>query len=329
MQIIKTSNLGEIKLSFTDSIPSYIYLRDIGLDFALGTKEQILGVDAAWSKHGVYLLLSNINNNEFEYYVGKSSNLLERLKSHNKNKLFWDKVIMVKSSVGAGFTTTEISYLESELILTLKNWQNSKTDNKSEPKDDSITKIQKEAMEYVLHSIINVLSFTGYSELIFNDVINNKDIKNVKNQNYWVVRAGEGGKMIHDFIDKKYIAVDFKDTAPSSIADISLEDLKQNQQSGNAASQLIRFRDQIKIGDFVLSPYKNNFKYAVFEVKSNYKFDNISINFNHQRDAKFICEISREEIDDKMLRSLRTMLTVFQPSGTTTIDKIISENMKK
>ena len=78
-----------------------------------------------------------------------------------------------------------------------------------------------------------------------------------------------------------------------------------------------------------MSPYKNNFKYAVFEVKSNYKFDNISINFNHQRDAKFICEISREEIDDKMLRSLRTMLTVFQPSGTTTIDKIISENMKK
>lgn len=328
MSINKTSNLGEIKLSFTDDLPTYIYLRDIGLDFALGNKEQISGVDDAWSKHGVYLLLSNITNNEFEYYVGKSSNLSERLKSHNKHKIFWDKVILVKSSVGTGFTTTEISYLESEIILTLKNWQNSKTDNKSEPKDNSITKIQKETMEYVLHSIINVLSFTGYREQIFNDN-NNQDNYNLKNQSYWVVRAGEGGKLIQDFIDKNYIAVDFHDTAPNSIADIPLDDLKQIQQSGNAASQLIRFRDQIKIGDFVFSPYKNNVKYAVFQVKGNYKFDALSKNFSHQKEAKFICEIDSDEIDDKMLRSMRTMLTVFQPYGTTLIDKLISEHMKK
>ncbi|MFM7088050.1 MAG: hypothetical protein ACKOW9_00740 [Candidatus Paceibacterota bacterium] len=171
-------------------------------------------------------------------------------------------------------------------------------------------------MEHVLQSILTMLNFSGYSEKTVQETTALEEGDETTSEpSLWVVRAGEGGRLIEEFTNKKIIAIDFHDTAPYSIAGLTREEIKNNEQSGNAASQLITFRDKIKIGDYILSPYKSNTKYAVFKVTGDYRYDNNTAKYAHQRSALYQSDISSQDIDENILRSLRTILTVFKPKG--------------
>ena len=322
-------NLGELILSLTDEKPSFFYLKDIGLDVAIGQKEQVGTLDANWEKAGVYILLSNVRDNSFNFYVGKSNSVVERVSNHKRNKNFWERFILFKSTNGKGFTSTDIAYLESQLILTLKNWPNTNSENKLDSVDDSISEIQKEIMEKVLRSILNILKFLGFSMYVKDENVlepsKNEASLSTKHK-YWVIRAGKSGIFADNFLENNYVGVDFSDTWNKNLEGVKKEELEDSEQSGNAATQLLCFRDKLNLDDYVLIPFKNNEKYAVVKVVSDYIYNKDLGNYkcNHIRKSEFVTFLTKEQIHDDLFASLRTILTVFSPKNTIHLDSIIS-----
>ena len=329
MENFSSANFGELILSLSDDRSSYFYLKDIGLDVAIGSRDQLATLDGTWHNAGIYILLSNIIDNKFDFYVGKSTSLADRVSSHKRNKMFWDRFIFFKSSIAKGFTSTDIAYLESQLILTLENWPNAKSDNKVASREDSISDIQKEIMENVLRSILCILRFLGFSTYVEDD----EDLEPTQQQDsnlsitnkFWVVRAGKGAQYTDTFLDKGYIAIDFADTYSDTLVGVTKQTLLEKQQSGNAATQLMCFRDKLSISDLVIVPYKNNEKYAILKISSDYIFSNDKEQyvFPHIRKTEFVKIILREDVDDKLFASLRPILTVFSPKNTKSLDTII------
>jgi hypothetical protein len=328
MENYSIANLGEVVLSLSDDRSSFFYLKDIGLDVAIGSRDQLTTLDETWNNAGIYILLSNIVDNKFDFYIGKSISLSGRVEKHKKTKSFWDRFIFFKSSVSKGFTSTDISYLESQLILTLRNWPNAKSDNIVISKEDSISDIQKEIMENIIRSIINILRFLGFTMYVESDDDLIPKIQDsylsVKNK-YWVVRAGKGSQYTNIFFENGYVAIDFSDTYSKSLINVTKKNLIELEQSGNAATQLLCFRDKISIGDLVIVPYKNNEKYAILKITSDYIFSNNKNQyvFPHIRKAEAIKIINRDQIDDNLFASLRTVLTVYSPKNTKILDTII------
>jgi hypothetical protein len=328
MENYSLANLGELVLSLSDDRSSYFYLKDIGLDVAIGSRDQLATLDLSWKNAGIYILLSNIIDNKFDFYIGKSISLSDRVGSHKRNKLFWDRFIFFKSSVSKGFTSTDIAYLESQLILTLRNWPNAKSDNIVTSKEDSISDIQKEIMENIMRSILNILRFLGFSTYIEDDsdLVPSQQDPNLSTKNkYWVVRSGKGSQYTDTFLKKGYVAIDFSDTYSKTLEGVDKQTLLESQQSGNAATQLLCFRDKMGIGDLVIVPYKNNEKYAILKITSEYIYSNNKEKyiFPHIRKTEFLKTVLREHIDDNLFASLRTILTVFSPKNTKTLDNLI------
>lgn len=98
---------------------------------------------------------------------------------------------------------------------------------------------------------------------------------------YWMVRT-MGGVYYNDFIDNGFIAIGHNDILLKDIKD-SLKSGKNAQNKlrgkvaalhpeierpGHVASQLIRFCQDLKIGDIVLVPGRNSFRLSICRVKS-------------------------------------------------------------
>lgn len=76
-----------------------------------------------WLQAGFYILLGAKNEQkQYSAYVGKTdNNFSNRLKSHNKNKDFWNTAIFVTRSNNGGFNPTDVAFYEyylSELLET-------------------------------------------------------------------------------------------------------------------------------------------------------------------------------------------------------------------
>ena len=64
------------------------------------------------SQVGLYFLIGvGDNTDSTEVYIGQTGDLKERLKSHNKNKDFWDKALVVVSKTNS-LTQTHALFLE-------------------------------------------------------------------------------------------------------------------------------------------------------------------------------------------------------------------------
>lgn len=76
-----------------------------------------------WLQAGFYILLGRKSKHEqYSAYVGKTdNNFSSRLKSHNKNKDFWNTAIFVTRSNNGGFNPTDVAFYEyylSDLLET-------------------------------------------------------------------------------------------------------------------------------------------------------------------------------------------------------------------
>lgn len=76
-----------------------------------------------WLQAGFYILLGRKNKHgQYSAYVGKTdNNFSSRLKSHNKNKDFWNTAIFVTRSNNGGFNPTDVAFYEyylSDLLET-------------------------------------------------------------------------------------------------------------------------------------------------------------------------------------------------------------------
>ena len=56
MENYSIANLGEVVLSLSDDRSSFFYLKDIGLDVAIGSRDQLTTLDETWNNAGIYIL---------------------------------------------------------------------------------------------------------------------------------------------------------------------------------------------------------------------------------------------------------------------------------
>jgi len=141
--------------------------------------------------------------------------------------------------------------------------------------------------------------------------------------NNWMVRAGRGGIYIEDF-EKGYVAIGWsklgdltKYTSDSSFREKYLE-IHGNEKpaaTANAIAMILKFRDQIKAGDYLVSYNPEAREYLIGRDKGEYRFQpDVVGDFANLRAVDWIGKVSRDALTQKSKNSLGSTLTLFSIS---------------
>ena len=144
----------------------------------------------------------------------------------------------------------------------------------------------------------------------------------------WVVRCGsngeyedqalEGSRVVMGFDSIDLTEVQTRDAAKDLYSQLVPD--ATTSQIGNWAGQLWNFKDSIKVGDLVVMPRKKTSEIvAVGEVAGDYEFH--PDDPWHKRAVTWISdEVPRDSLDQALLRSLRSDLTVFMPDRLNNVE---------
>jgi len=119
----------------------------------------------SWSKHknrkefeqaGVYILFGYQEGDDLPtLYIGQGDGVKSRIDSHEKNKEFWDKVLVFVSS-NRGLNRAHITWLEWALIQRAQNMDRCKLDNNSTPSEPILTESEKADTKEFLNEILSI-----------------------------------------------------------------------------------------------------------------------------------------------------------------------------
>lgn len=104
---------------------------------------------------GVYILLGELNG-EFAAYIGEGENIAERIKSHDANKDWWTRVILV-TTAGNALNKAHVQYLESRLVDKARRANMVTLENSNTPSLPSINEAARCNMESFLEYLEIVL----------------------------------------------------------------------------------------------------------------------------------------------------------------------------
>lgn len=138
---------------------------------------------------------------------------------------------------------------------------------------------------------------------------------------YWAVRLGEGGKYVKDAQKGKFIAVGWNNLG--DLANLTnQDDLKKlykekycEQREAQIAinhGQVWNFINNLKVGDIILTPYLK--KILIGKVTSNYQYKSDwsdKCSYVHRREVKWLKEIERVQLPQKLKSSMGGQLTIF------------------
>lgn len=145
------------------------------------------------------------------------------------------------------------------------------------------------------------------------------------NRSFWVVRAGSGGRHAQEFWDGGFVAIGF-DPMPS-VEGMTREQVRAKaseafpEESSRAragfAGMLYRFANEISVGDAVITPDGETRELLLGEVTGRYEYrDPAPVGgFHHVRAVQWAKRESRDKLPQRVLYSLGSTLTVFQPKG--------------
>ncbi|QOC24133.1 restriction endonuclease [Wenzhouxiangella sp. AB-CW3] len=137
-----------------------------------------------------------------------------------------------------------------------------------------------------------------------------------------MVRSASGGRLADEFVEKGVVAL-----GASPIGDLAcfsdkqgildaLEQLRPDFKPGKlqaAASQWIRFRDEIQPGDKVITYDSSRRVYHVGEISSDYQHEpGIVAEFQHFRSVEWKGEVDRDVLSARARNSLGSTLTLFR-----------------
>lgn len=119
----------------------------------------------AWGKHksrkefeqaGVYILFGYQEGDDLPtLYIGQGDGVRNRIDSHEKNKEFWDKVLVFVSS-NRGLNRAHITWLEWALIQRAQLMDRCKLDNNSTPTEPILTESEKADTKEFLNEILSI-----------------------------------------------------------------------------------------------------------------------------------------------------------------------------
>ncbi len=114
------------------------------------------------AKPGVYFLFeARLGDSKPLAYIGESENVADRLLTHDRNKDFWNDVV-VFTSKDENLTKSHIKYLESRLEAAAKVADRYELENWNTPTLSSLPRAERDAMDELLEDIRLVLGTLGY-----------------------------------------------------------------------------------------------------------------------------------------------------------------------
>lgn len=146
------------------------------------------------------------------------------------------------------------------------------------------------------------------------------------NSQVWVVRAGVNNEIASEVETASVVAIGW--SAMGNLAPLSSrEDFKNCYRSkypddnkarvGKGAGQVYSFVQQIRKGDFVLTPIAVSREVLMGEVVGDYVFDLqvISKHYPNIRKVKWLKKVSRDDLSTPFRNTLGGLLTVFRADG--------------
>ncbi len=117
------------------------------------------------AKPGIYFLFeSRFGDSKPTAYIGESENVSLRITSHDRNKDFWNEVIIFTSK-DENLTKSHIKYLESTLVNLSKKADRYSLENGNTPTESSLPRADRDAMKEFVENARMVLGILGYSIL--------------------------------------------------------------------------------------------------------------------------------------------------------------------
>jgi hypothetical protein len=124
-----------------------------------------LGELNAWpeaSKPGVYLLFeARLGDAKPLAYIGESENVADRLTSHDRQKEFWNEVVIFTSK-DENLTKAHVKFLESSLVGLAKQADRYNLENGNTPSEANLPRADRDAMAEFTENIRMVLGTLGY-----------------------------------------------------------------------------------------------------------------------------------------------------------------------
>lgn len=156
------------------------------------------------NKIAVYFLVGfNEEKNIDEIYVGETEDIIERLKQHNKNKDFWQKVFFVidKNVNNNRFLTkSDVKYLENLFYNKIKSAEKVSLNNDSEPTKSNIDETTEADLNGdVLEAVEILLS------LLMGDNIFKKYEENKKNRQIFMCKDNKGVYAEGEYVDNGFM----------------------------------------------------------------------------------------------------------------------------
>ena len=138
--------------------------------------------------------------------------------------------------------------------------------------------------------------------------------------NMWMVRAGENSFLIEDFKNNNLVAIgwDLGDLREISDEEIA-SSFKEKYGSTKSLGQVLRFKNEFKINDYVITEDTKTQTFYLGKIISDYhrsdiitKQDSSNDNYFDVRDVEWICEFSKEYLKESTQKTLGAVLTVYK-----------------
>jgi len=137
----------------------------------------------------------------------------------------------------------------------------------------------------------------------------------------WVVRAGKGGRYASEFEELGIIGIGFEEVGDvagmdrATLFDFVRERVGSN--AGNVAGQIYRFAQRMAQGDLVAVPDGGTRELLYGRVVGDYehRLEAPVAHYRHVRAVEWLGRRDRDPLPDRVLFSLGSLLTVFQPSS--------------
>ena len=154
--------------------------------------------------------------------------------------------------------------------------------------------------------------------------------------NMWMVRAGFGSFLIDEFLKNNIVAIGWDLGDLSDKSDNEIEELyKKKYKTRRSLNQVLRFKNNINIGDYVLSAKKSTGTYFMGRILSDYKrsyiitqTDSSGDNYFDIRDVEWLGEVQRDSLTKSTQKDIGINATVFDidDDAKEEILKVIQEN---
>jgi hypothetical protein len=134
---------------------------------------------------GVYILVGyNEDSEKPTIYIGQCDGIKDRIDSHIKTKLFWDRVLVFVSS-NNGLNRAHITWIEWALINKAKSIGRCNLDNTATPNEPILTESEKADIQEFLNEMLSILPLV---ELKVFDKPRKIDVDDTSNEPFNILR---------------------------------------------------------------------------------------------------------------------------------------------